>query len=403
MSFQDLRRMAAALDPEPIADLTWRMLELWSPPGHEAEMAALAQRALLDAGAEDVTLDQEFPGTPSVLAWLRGPRPGPTIQWHGHLDAIATPQGPNRREGNVIFGRGASDMKGALAAMVEAVKLLRAAGLPERGTVLITFHGLHEEGGSRPLHRLIERGIHGDAVIIGELGSGRELVTTSRGLTFWDIFVRRAGDAVHETNALPDVVHPIRVGRVLLDRLLDLADGLAAGTVEPRGLLFVGRFTAGDYYNRVPLEAHLSGTRRHHADSSLAIVREELTTLAAGIAGQTGATIEPQIHSLIEAYQIDPETRVARALRLAHHELTGESMVATGSRATGNAGDFVHEAGIPAVYYGTAYATAHSDTEQVFVPELARVAAAYALASAWFLADEELAPPSLDRALDQLA
>ncbi|HVA86724.1 MAG TPA: M20/M25/M40 family metallo-hydrolase [Candidatus Saccharimonadales bacterium] len=399
MSLIELRRLAAGVDPEPIAELATRMLEIWSPPGAESEIAAVAHRALLDAGAEDVTLDEDVPGSPSVIAWLRGVEPGPTIQWHGHLDAIRTPQGPIRRDGDVIHGRGAADMKGALAAMVEAVKLLRAAGFPDRGNVLITFHGLHEEGGSVPLHRLIERGIHGDAVIIGELGSGRELVTNSRGLTFWDLIVRRPGEGIHETVAASDLVHPVRVGGLLLDRLLDLADGLAAGHVEPRGSLFVGRFTSGDYYNRVPQEALLSGTRRHHADSSLAAVRAQLVELAARVAADTGATIEPEIHGLIEAYEIDPDERVARALRRAHHELTGERMVAVGSRATGNAGDFVHEAGIPVVYYGCAYPTAHSDDEQVFVPELARVAAGYALASAYFLSDDaEIAAPPLESA-----
>jgi len=397
MSIADLRRLAGHVDPEPIAALTTRMLEMWSPPGEESEIAAVAHRALVDAGAEDVSLDDDVPGSPSVVAWLRGTAPGLTIQWHGHLDAIRTPQGPVRRDGDVIHGRGAADMKGALAAMVEAVKLLRAAGLPERGNVLITFHGLHEEGGSVPLHRLIERGIHGDAVIIGELGSGRQLVTHSRGLTFWDFVVRRPGAGIHETVAAGDVIHPLQVGEVLLRRLLELADGLAAGRIEPRGSLFVGRFTSGDYYNRVPLDAQLSGTRRHHADSSLAAVRTQLLEVAAAVAAQTGATIEPQIQGLIEAYAIDPNERVARALRIAHYELTGEPMMAVGSRATGNAGDFVHEAHIPAVYYGCSYPTAHSDDDQVFVPELARVAAGYALASAYFLsADPELAPPPLE-------
>ena len=79
----------------------------------------------------------------------------------------------------------------------------RRAGLPDRGNVLITFHGLHEEGRSAPLHRLIERGIHGDAVIIGELGSPTELITSSRGLTFWDMDISRPGDPIHEQNARP--------------------------------------------------------------------------------------------------------------------------------------------------------------------------------------------------------
>jgi len=62
----------------------------------------------------------------------------------------------------------------------------------------------------------------------------------------------------------------------------------------------------------------------------------------------------------------------------------------------GNAADFVREAGIPAVYYGCNYATAHSDAEQLWVPELARVAGVFALTTAWFLdGGPDLAPPPL--------
>src|SRR5258706_7344749 len=99
MTLHGLLERARAVDPEPIADLATRMLEIWSPPGHEAEMAALAHRALIDAGAEDVDLDDEFPATPSVIAWLRSGNPGPTLQWHGHLDVIAAGHNPVRREG----------------------------------------------------------------------------------------------------------------------------------------------------------------------------------------------------------------------------------------------------------------------------------------------------------------
>src|SRR5215212_2922103 len=133
MTLDGLLELSRSVDPEPIAELATRMLEIWSPPGHEAEMAALAHRALVDAGAEDVRLDDEFPDSPSVIGWLRSGRPGPTLQWHGHLDAIATEHSAVRREGDVIHGRGASDMKGALAAEIQAVKVLREAELPERG------------------------------------------------------------------------------------------------------------------------------------------------------------------------------------------------------------------------------------------------------------------------------
>jgi len=395
MSLHALLERCRSVDPEPIAQLVTRMVDVWSPPGREAEMAAVAHRALIDAGAEDVTIDDEFPDSPSVIAWLRSGNPGPTVQWHGHLDAIATAHSSVWREQDVIHGRGASDMKGALAAEIEAVKLLRAAGLPERGNVLITFHGLHEEGRSAPLHRLIERGIHGDAVIIGELGSPAELVTSGRGLTFWDMEISRPGEPVHEQNAPADTVHPVRTARVLLDRLLDLADALAAGRAEPGGSLVIGQVNAGDYYNRVPNRALISGTRRHHADANLEQVRDQLVELAQAVARETGATIEPRIHSLIEAYEISPDERIARALRRANFDITGQAMASVPSRAVGNAADFVREAGIPAVYYGCNYATAHSDEETVALADLARVAAVFAMTTAYFLdaAAEIDAPP----------
>jgi acetylornithine deacetylase/succinyl-diaminopimelate desuccinylase-like protein len=395
VSIGALRDSVRTVDPEPIAELTMRMLEIWSPPGREAEMAALALEALIEAGAEDVALDAEFPESPSVIAWLRSGHPGPTLQWHGHLDAIRSAHAAPRREGDVLYGRGASDMKGALAAEIEAVKLLRAAGLPERGDVLITFHGLHEEGRSAPLRRLNERGIHGDAALIGELGSETELITSGRGLSFWEFSVGRSGQPVHEQNAPPGTVHPIRAASVLLNRLLELADDLAAGRITPSGSLFIGEFQAGDYFNRVPSHARLAGTRRHHADRTLDEVREQLIALGAAVAAETGATVDAAIQSIAEAYEIQPDARIARALRRANFELTGRTMAAVQSRAVGNASDFVRGAGIPAVYYGCDYASAHSNEERVSLADLARVAGAYALTTALFLDAGEIDAPAL--------
>lgn len=396
MTIERLLELARGVDPEPIAALATRLLEEWSPPGEEAVVAGLVRDALIAAGAEDVRLDEEIPGSPSVIGWLRGTEPGRTIQWHGHLDAIRTEHGPVRREGDTIYGRGACDMKGALAANVASVQLLRAAGYPRQGNVLMTYHGLHEEGGSRPLVRLIERGIHGDAALIGELGSGRELVTSSRGLTFWELVVRRPGQSLHETNAGPEVIDPLRVGHRLLARLADLRDALAEGRGEPRGTLFIGEFSSGDYFNRVPLTTTIKGTRRHHADATLPVVAAQLDALVEDVRRETGATIDARIQSLAEAYEVDPDHRLGRAVRLAHHDLTGKSMYARGSRASGNAMDFVRRAGIPAFYYGCAYASAHSDNEWLHVSELGRVAAAWALASAYYLdGDDVIAAPDL--------
>lgn len=394
--FAVLRRSCAELDPAAVTDRAMRYLETWSPPGEEAAVAAMIAEDLRAVGADEVIVDEEFPGSPSIIAWLRGREPGPTIQWHGHMDAIATPHTPAVRIGDELVARGASDMKGAIAANVESVRLLRAADFPQRGNVLLTYHGRHEEGGSAPLIRLIERGIVGDAVMTGELGSGRELVTSSRGLDFWAIEIERTGASIHEVNVTPDVVDPLRVGTLALERLVALRDGLVAGTVTPRGSLFIGKFVSGDYYNRVPVSCSIAGTRRHFADGSHAAVHAELEALVAALREETGASIRLDITTMTDAYEIDADSRVARALRWSHHALTGEAMTPVMSGAAGNAADFVVRAGIPAVYYGCDYATAHSDRERTTVEELVRVSQAFALSSALFLGTGDIDAPALE-------
>lgn len=187
-------------------------------------------------------------------------------------------------------------------------------------------------------------------------------------------------------------MNPIRAGHLLLDRLYGLANDLAAGRVQPRGSLFVGKASGGDYYNRVPIRFEVSGTRRHYADADLAGVRDQLAALCVEVARETGAAVEPRIHSLIEAYEISPDEQIARALRRANADVTGQAMVAAQSRATGNAADFVREAGIPAVYYGCDYSTAHSDVEHLDTADLTRVASVFAMTTAHFLES----PPDID-------
>jgi acetylornithine deacetylase/succinyl-diaminopimelate desuccinylase-like protein len=392
-----LLALGAAIDREALAARTMRYLEAWTPPGQEREIADMVAADLAAAGA-DVELDEEFPGSPSVIARLRGTEPGPTMQWHAHLDAIATEHTPARREGDELVARGASDMKGAISANVESVRLLREAGLPRRGDVLVTYHGLHEEGGSAPLIRLIERGIVGDAVMTGELGSGRQLVTASRGLDFWAIDIHRDGRSIHETNAYPGLVDPLRVGAILLERLVAIREGLAAGTVTPPGSLYIGKVQAGDYYNRIPTSCSIAGTRRHLAGGSHAQAHAELEGLVDDVRRESGADIDLKITTMTDAYSIDPDERVAQALRIAHERLTGERMVAVTSGAAGNAADFVVGAGVPAVYYGCEYASAHSDRESTTLDQLVRIATAFALATAAYLAPDTLEPPGLDEA-----
>ena len=386
-----------SIDPEPIAALALELLAIPSPPGDEramAERTAAALREALRAGLEaaradaatmSVRLDEEFPDSPSVIAEV-GSGQGPTLQWHGHLDAIDVPHAAPRRLSDRIEGRGAADMKGPLAAMVAAAGLLVAHGEPRAGRLLITFHGRHESGDNAPLHALIRRGIHGDAVITGELGGGRELPLGGLGLTFWEAVIERDGMAIHETVAGPGDRDPVEVARLLHAALARRRSELAARHGgRPGASLFVGQVSAGDYFNRLPERAVLRGTRRHDTDETLADVARELHALVVDVSRDAGAPIRLEVTPIAEAFTVEEGSTIAEALQRAHATLSGARMPVVRSRVATNAVHFVTEAGIPAVCYGPDHATNHSDRESLAVAELARLAGGFALATSEYL------------------
>lgn len=110
-----------------------------SPSGQEREVAQLMKRKMEEYGFDEVLIDRHG----SVLGRMRGCRPGKTILLDGHIDNVDVidadewthdPFGGEIDQGR-IYGRGTSDMKGSVTAMISAVATLprtAAATLPER-------------------------------------------------------------------------------------------------------------------------------------------------------------------------------------------------------------------------------------------------------------------------------
>ena len=96
-----------------------------SPSGQEREVAQLMKRKMEEYGFDEVLIDRHG----SVLGRMRGCRPGKTILLDGHIDNVDVidadewthdPFGGEIDQGR-IYGRGTSDMKGSVTAMISAV------------------------------------------------------------------------------------------------------------------------------------------------------------------------------------------------------------------------------------------------------------------------------------------
>ncbi|MEA2285779.1 MAG: succinyl-diaminopimelate desuccinylase, partial [Solirubrobacteraceae bacterium] len=119
--------------------------------------------------ARDIVVqDIDFDGLPVVLADV-GPKDGPTVVFHGHLDVVPARDGQftPRVEGDRLIGRGAYDMKGALAAMMCAVR-----DVADNGHVRVRFICVpdeeSEEVDDRSTDVLVRDGFTGDFAITGE-------------------------------------------------------------------------------------------------------------------------------------------------------------------------------------------------------------------------------------------
>ena len=85
-----------------------------------------------------------------------------------------------------------------------------------------------------------------------------------------------------------------------------------------------------------------------------------------------------------EPFETPREHPVARALDEAARAVTGQAPEVIGMALVGDANLYANEAGVPTVYYGPAYRTAHSDDERVEVAQLLHCAQVYALAALEF-------------------
>jgi acetylornithine deacetylase len=157
------------------AELLRRMVRIDSRnpslvPGAPGELAlATFLREILTSWGLDAQLQEAAPGRPNVVATIRGSGGGRSLMFNGHLDIVGvdgmthTPFDAEEREGRV-YGRGASDMKGGVAAMCAAAARLR-------GTLkgdLVIAGVVDEEWQSIGTSALIAAGVRADAAVVAE-------------------------------------------------------------------------------------------------------------------------------------------------------------------------------------------------------------------------------------------
>lgn len=169
------------LDRDRLTTFTRDIVRIPSLSGEEAQVAGRIEAEMKTLGFDSVWTDD----VGNVIGVVEGAQPGPTIVFDAHTDTVGVSPGVpwalDPYSGQVtqdsLHGRGAADMKGALAAMVYGISALDKAEL--RGRAVVSASVMEEVLEGVALEKVIAQ-TGADFVVIGE-ASNLQLVRGGRG------------------------------------------------------------------------------------------------------------------------------------------------------------------------------------------------------------------------------
>ena len=227
---------------------------------------------------------------PSVIAKKRGSGGGRSLLLNGHLDTVGVtgmeaPHEPRVEDGR-LYGRGAYDMKGAVA----AIMLAAAQATSLRGDVIVTAVA-DEELASIGTETVLAH-VHADAAIVVEPTELR-LAVAHRGFVGFEL--ETAGVAAHGSRPDLGVDAIVKMGPVL-SALEELDGRLQAGPRHPLvgpGSLHASLIEGGQEFSSYPARCVLTGERRTIPGETVGQVELELRGIAGGAALRLGVNREP--------------------------------------------------------------------------------------------------------------
>jgi succinyl-diaminopimelate desuccinylase len=373
------------------------------PDGNEARVAGFVADYLERAGFE-VKTEEVAPGRPNVWAVWEGDRPGKTLLFEAHTDVVTEgsaedwdhPPFGAEKDGGRIYGRGACDTKGNLAAAVAAVRVLKDSGVPFPGS-LILCHPVDEEGMMTGIKAFIERG-HADGVDAAVICEPEEnqLCIKQKGALRVEVTLR--GTMAH--GAMPQSgVNPVtRAARFVV-----AVEELEREEVERHGedpflgypsltpTILMGPDSADPQINVIPASAYVALDIRTVPDQSHSDLVERLEDIIAMLASE-----DPDFDATLEVIEERPPTEtpkdepLVRAMARAYGSLTGEEPTYNGVPGATD-GTFLHAwAGIPIVTTGAGdREIPHHSDEWVDEEDLLATCKLYAATAMYYAYGEE--------------
>ncbi len=356
-----------------------------NPPGDTTRPAAVIQEKFASCGVECelVAVDGN---NPSVIARIN-PGQKPELLFNSHIDTVLVgdpaqwrhdPFGGEIVDGR-LYGRGAADAKGSVAAMVMAAKALVLSGVELSGTLVVNPVSDEEVGGAKGAQHLLTAGyLDPDYAVIGEITTNRVAVAEKGAI--W-VTLTTIGRSAHASTPW-DGINAIDKMMTVLAGVKQMAGERFAGQkhpLTPPPSMNIGTIHGGVKTNMVadrcevvidlrPIPGMDAGELAQAVEATVAALREQ----------------DPDLQVLVESrilatpFETDPEELIVQFVQAACNtmglpeEVVGYQQVSDGR--------FFADAGIPTVILGPGGASvAHTPNESIGVEEIIQATKLYAL------------------------
>lgn len=366
-------------------------------PRQEEQVVNILVAYLAQQGIE-FAVEEIRPGRPNLLARIHGKKPSRHLLFCGHTDTVAPnaittmdPFAAEIRDGR-MYGRGAADMKGAIAAMAAALVALKKLPAFEKGEV--TFAAvIDEEMESLGAEALVKSGLTAEGAIVGE-PTGNQIAIGHKGLEWLEIeFLGKATHGGTPEKGVNAISAAARFARMVEEELAPAFQSrrhpvLGAPTIN------LGTIHGGDQPSTVAARCCIQLDRRWvpgetitqvfgELQDILTRVREAMPGLSTELRRMPGG-MATMVHGPLE---IAPDHALVRAAQQARAEICGEAGTLTVFPAWTDAALLSREAKIPCIVCGPGdLSLAHSAEESIAIAEVEEAVKLYALTAIYFLA-----------------
>lgn len=340
------------------------------PGGGGEERVARYVADFLRAAGLDARVEEIESGRWNIVGILRGRGDGKSLMLNGHLDTVGV-QGMTdpfsaRVEEGRLYGRGAQDMKGGVAAALAAAAAL-AEGPRLKGDLV--FAGVADEEYQSAGTRALLKSIRTDAAIVME-PTDLEVATAHKGFAWADIETR--GRAAHGSRPQEGLDAIAFMGRVL-GEIEKLQSGLNSGKGHALlgcGSVHASLISGGQELSSYPAACRLSLERRLIPGESGETFERELQEIVSRLQKQD-ARLSAQIQMGYAAAPLETarESDIAQTLLASARKAIG-SAAHLGAQSFWTDAALLSEAGISSVLFGPGGEGLHSAVEFVRLEEV---------------------------------